>query len=139
MGEAMKQRGSSNVLVIDDSAAARATIASILQDEGFHVIELESGLGAGSAILKKSIDIVVVDLSMPALTGDALIGLIRSNPRLNHVLVFVVSAESESALRKLAQSHDVDGVLAKRDVREHLVSMISRSLLRRSGRLGTGA
>jgi CheY-like chemotaxis protein len=59
------------VLVVDDEAASRTVIQRMLEDEGFHVEEADSGEAALRIIQARSepFDLVLTDLSMPLIDG----------------------------------------------------------------------
>ena len=127
-----------NVLIIDDSEAARAAIASTLRVGGFGVFELSSAIGATRTILRNNIKVAIVDLSMPGLSGDKLVGLLRSNPRLANLTVIVVSGQRGDDLAKIAKECDVDGVLCKRDINVRLIPLLDSLLLSQSATFRRG-
>lgn len=59
------------VLVVDDEAASRTLIRRMLENEGFHVEEADSGEAALRIIQARSepFDLVLTDLSMPLIDG----------------------------------------------------------------------
>ena len=124
-----------NVLIIDDSPAARATMAAALRIAGFGVFELSSAIGATRTILRNDIAAVVVDLSMPGLSGDKLVGLLRSNARLSQLIIIVVSGQSGEELERIANECRVDAVLAKREINHRLVHLLDSLLRNSSGTL----
>ena len=58
------------LLVVEDDSAIRSTLALVLQGEGYHVIEAESGHAALSILQTQSVSLVVSDIQMP--DGDGL-------------------------------------------------------------------
>lgn len=129
------------VLVIDDSAVARATLRRTLVEAGFEVFELPSGIGATRTLLQKAIDAAVIDVTMPGLSGDKLVTVLRQNPRLSHLVIVLISAKSRDELQEVAQSCGVDDILTKDEVGDQLVACLRRLLLPGSaeGRRGPGA
>jgi CheY-like chemotaxis protein len=127
----------SRILVIDDSAAARASIVAVLQDADYLTFELASAIGATRTIMRDRIVGVVADISMPGLSGDKLVGVLRKNPRFVHLGIILVSGREDEEL-KTFQEHEVDGVLSKRDIQTHLAAMLARAL-RRRGLENTGS
>lgn len=123
-----------SVLIIDDSPAARTAITATLRLAGYAVFELSSAIGATRMILRNNIAAVIVDLGMPGLSGDKLVGLLRSNPRLTQLVVIVVSGQSGEDLQRIERECPVDAVLPKRDVNSRLVHLL-QSLLRSSDTL----
>jgi len=60
------------VLVIDDDADIRALLALLLENAGYDVDALEDGIAALE--LKKSYDVILLDLNMPVFDGEQLTG-----------------------------------------------------------------
>ena len=115
------------VLVIDDDEIARELMVSILRDAAHDTFELPSPIGATQLIASRSIDVVVLDLMMPALSGDKLARMLRSNPRLRGLGIVLVSSCDIRELEDLAASVNANAVVSKRDVRTHLLSAVAKA------------
>jgi DNA-binding response OmpR family regulator len=61
------------ILVIDDEAAIRNSLAFFLEDYNFSVITAESGEKALAIIGEKRIDAAIVDLRLPGMSGEEFI------------------------------------------------------------------
>jgi CheY-like chemotaxis protein len=60
------------VLIVDDEEAVREMIGEVLENEGFEVLRAEDG-SRGVALFREGrdrIDVVLLDLSMPGLSGE---------------------------------------------------------------------
>ncbi len=122
------------VLVIDDSELARAQIRKVLTDAGIEVFEQPSAIGATHNILHHHIDAVLVDITMPGLSGDKLVGILRQNPRLQGLLVILVSAKSPQELRAIADHSGADALMPKEQVATELVPLLHELYTRFAGR-----
>jgi len=111
-------------LVIDDDDIARELLVSVLKDGGYETFELPSPIGATQMIFQEQIDVVVLDVMMPALSGDKLARMLQSNPRLKSLVIVLVSSASMDDLKQLAASVKANAVVSKRDVRKNLLSAI---------------
>jgi CheY-like chemotaxis protein len=118
-------------LVIDDDDIARELIVSELQRGGYETFDLPSPIGATQAILDRSIEIVVLDLMMPALSGDKLAKMLRSNARLRDLTIVLVSSCDVDQLRGLASSVKANAVVSKHEIRTRLLPALS-ALFRRA-------
>jgi CheY-like chemotaxis protein len=118
-------------LVIDDDDIARELIVSVLKRGGYETFDLPSPIGATQTILDRSIDILVLDLMMPALSGDKLAKMLRSNARLRNLTIVLVSSCDVDELQGLASSVKANAVVSKEDIRTKLLPCL-RSLLRRA-------
>ncbi len=122
------------VLVIDDSPTARASIANVLGRAGWDVFELPSAIGATRTILRYEVDAVIVDISMPGLSGDKLVSVLRRNPRLRGLVVIVVSGLTDTELEAVRTRVPADAVLSKQEIQSALVATLHRTRsLRRIG------
>jgi DNA-binding response OmpR family regulator len=70
------------VAVIDDEATVLEVIDSRLQAMGHEVIARSSAMGAAAWLLQERPNLVLVDLSMPALPGDEWLGLVTKESLL---------------------------------------------------------
>jgi len=68
--------GSRTILLVDDDAAVRSVTLQMLQSLGYAVREAGSGLQA-MEMLDASIDLVLTDFAMPAMTGGELATLVH--------------------------------------------------------------
>jgi len=117
-----------HVLVIDDSDIARSHIAWLLNDADFVVFEQPSAIGATRAIRENSIRAVVVDVSMPGLSGDKLVGVLRKNQRLEGLVIIVVTGKTSDEVSNLAELKAADEVLFKDGLDQTLVRTLTRLL-----------
>jgi two-component system chemotaxis response regulator CheV len=114
-------------LVIDDFALARAQLRQLLTAAGFLVFEQSSATGATRTILTHKVQAVIVDVNMPGLSGDRLVGVLRKNPRLRDLVIVIVSGKSDAELQKISRVADANAVLSKSNLGE-LVPTLTRYL-----------
>ena len=57
------------ILIVDDERNVRATLKSVLEDEGYAVEDAASGEEALSAIKRGSFDLVLLDIWLPGIDG----------------------------------------------------------------------
>lgn len=85
------------ILVVDDSAVMRAMVRRTLVAGGVpvgRVVEAADGRAALDALAREPFDLAVVDLNMPVMDGEELIGRIREHPVTATLPIVVVSTES---------------------------------------------
>ena len=122
-----------SVLVCDDTPAKRYVIASWLRREGFTVLEAENGTQAIEIAHRGKIDLAVLDVHLPDMSGLDVCASIKSNSRtaavpVMHISAVAVEPEDRSAgLENGADAYMVDPI--------EPLEMLStvRSLLRSSG------
>lgn len=108
-------------LVIDDSEIARAQISETLEEKGIQVFQQPSAIGASRTILRNKIPAVIVDVSMPGLSGDRLVGVLRQNARLGKLFIIVLSARSDDELQELRRTVDADAFVSKANMHIELL------------------
>lgn len=84
------------ILVAEDEAALRATVAEALEARGVRVVEASGGEDAWARILEGGFDAVVADHLMPGCTGLELLGRIRARDR--HLPVILASGRGLEGL-----------------------------------------
>lgn len=90
-----------HILIIDDEAALRQTMARILQQAGFEVTTAENGEQGLSFIQTTNFDLIFMDLRMPGMAGmDALKLIHAGNPNLP-VILFTAQPDLNSAVEAL--------------------------------------
>jgi two-component system, cell cycle response regulator len=89
------------VLVADDDAANRILLAHGLERDGHRVRAVANGLEALEALGGELFDCVLLDVLMPGLDGYQVLEHIRSEPKLRHTPVIMISAleDVESVVR----------------------------------------
>src|SRR5207249_4599143 len=65
------------ILLIDDNAAVRSAVKSMLEHASFEIVEAESGLGGIQALAANDFDIAIVDIFMPEMDGLETIKALR--------------------------------------------------------------
>jgi CheY-like chemotaxis protein len=66
------------VLIVDDSAVARARLSKTLQGAGYRVETARDGLEAVQALSRQSFAVLLTDLEMPNMNGFELIGWVQA-------------------------------------------------------------
>lgn len=119
------------VLVIDDSDLARARVSNILRRGDYVVRELPSAIGSTREILRHQVAAVVVDLDMPGLRGDKLASMLRTNARLNEIVLILISGQSQAELDGLLRDPAIDAVIPKANLDSTLLLTLRRLLAAR--------
>jgi CheY-like chemotaxis protein len=102
-------------LVVDDDELFRRMISDALLDRGFEVVCAEDG-AAGLQILSEellSLDLLLVDLKMPRMDGEALLRTVRGAGGEGDLAIAVVSGKLEPGLEGRLKREGADGILQK--------------------------
>jgi excisionase family DNA binding protein len=98
-GDAYRTQARGVVLVVDDDAMVRASVAEFLEDQGYQVLVVNDGVEALRALAEApQPDLILLDLKMPNLDGWGFREEQLRNPRLADVPVIVVTAVSKASL-----------------------------------------
>jgi two-component system KDP operon response regulator KdpE len=117
------------VLLVDDDATLRRTLAIGLRAEGHEVLIVADGRSALQALREDRPDIVVLDLGLPDLTGVEVLRQLRT---WSTIPVVVLSARAESAEKVQALDLGADDYVTKPFGMEELLARI-RAAARRAG------
>jgi CheY-like chemotaxis protein len=94
MHEALDSRKS--VVVVDDDADVRATVRTLLEVRGYRVLTAGNGHEALELLSEHGAPgLILLDLRMPLMTGEQLLGLLQRDPVLREIPVVVVSGNDE--------------------------------------------
>lgn len=84
-----------HVLVADDSAANRELLSSILNPFGYKVTCAEDGEEALAVMRNQQVDLALLDVMMPDLSGIDVCQMMKSTERLREVPVIFLSASDK--------------------------------------------
>jgi PAS domain S-box-containing protein len=76
----VRRHGAGTILVIDDEAVVRSTVKSALEYRGYSVILAEDGIAGVQHFrtLAEQLVLVILDLTMPKMSGEETLGRLRS-------------------------------------------------------------
>ncbi len=88
-----------SILVVDDEAGVRASLAGILGDEGYAVHAVETGEAALAALAARRFDLVLLDVWLPGRDGLEVLGRIRETDAELPVVVISGHGTIETAVK----------------------------------------
>lgn len=101
------------VLVVDDTAAARDTIRAHLNRPGFTVVAVNGGLDAIRILEEREIDVILLDAMMPDMDGFETCHRIKSNPDWEGIPIVMVTALDSQEDRNDGLKAGADDFLTK--------------------------
>jgi CheY-like chemotaxis protein len=104
------------VLVIDDDRMHLETTRELLEDEGYDVVTQGSPFGATERIMVTRPDVVLLDVNMPALSGEALLPILKGREQTRATPVIFYSSNDEELLRASASRLGAAGWVCKGDL-----------------------
>lgn len=103
----------SKVLIVDDSAVILEAAKLALEDEGHHVITLDNPLAVAVAVRKEQPDLVLIDVNMPAVTGDVVTQIAKQHGVTRRTRVVLYSDISLNELAERARRCGATGFIRK--------------------------
>ncbi|MCX4189730.1 response regulator [Methylophaga sp. OBS3] len=121
------------VLLVDDSLTARNHIGRVLQDLGIgYVAKAESGDAAINLLQEDDFDLVITDLNMPGMDGQALTQYIRNELGNSFIPVLMVTSEQNETRLGQVQQAGISALLDKpfepQSIRETLHRVLDESI-----------
>lgn len=102
------------ILVVDDFSTMRRIIKNLLRDLGFtNMDEADDGATALPMLKTGNYDFLITDWNMPVMEGIQLLKEIRSDPKLAHLPVLMVTAEARREQIVIAAEAGVNGYIVK--------------------------
>ncbi|MDO4506674.1 MAG: response regulator, partial [Spirochaetales bacterium] len=103
------------VLIVDDSATTRQIEQAIFEADGYAVETAIDGVDALEKLRKRSVDLVVTDISMPRMDGKTLLSNIRRMDNIANIPVIVVSGAYDMYSKKQFMNLGAQAFIVKSD------------------------
>ncbi|PKP10588.1 MAG: response regulator [Bacteroidetes bacterium HGW-Bacteroidetes-4] len=84
-----------NVLLVDDSSTNNLLLESALKRLNFKIFTALSGEEALTVLKKKEIDLVLLDIMMPGMSGYDVLETMAKNEKLKKIPVILVTARNQ--------------------------------------------
>jgi CheY-like chemotaxis protein len=101
------------ILVVEDDADSGNVLVEFLRRAGHEAISLPNGREALGNILKRTPDLIVLDLFMPEMDGAGLLEILRGYLKLQSLPVIVYTGLPDSPAADRARFLKVNAVLVK--------------------------
>lgn len=113
------------ILIVEDDVSIREGIKDFLQSEGFLVDSSEDGAQALEFVKKHTPDLVVLDLSLPILTGESVCKTIKKEYPSIPVIILTAKNQSDDVIKGfklgaddyVSKPFELDELLARIKVR----------------------
>jgi DNA-binding response OmpR family regulator len=117
------------VLVIENEPAILANLTRMLRLEGFEAVGVADGVSGVAAARNDKPDVVLCDLLMPAMNGDAVLAALRSDGATAATPFIFLTASADKSEREARLRGGANDYLVKPVDFKELLAAIRRQLL----------
>jgi two-component system nitrate/nitrite response regulator NarL len=127
----MQGNGAVTVLLVEDDEGLRGLMASLLEEASYATVEVGSGEDALQAVNERRIDVALLDVGLPGLSGYEVCRRLREHLGPALPIMFVSGTRTEALDRVAGLLIGADDYLVKPFAPEELLARV-RALLRRA-------
>jgi EAL domain-containing protein (putative c-di-GMP-specific phosphodiesterase class I)/DNA-binding response OmpR family regulator len=120
------------VLVVDDDPAIRRVFCSALRRAKYHTLEAANGQAALDLLADNDVDVALLDLEMPGLSGIELVARVRSDPRHESMGIVLVSGDGALDSKLAGLEAGANDYLVKPVELQELLARVAAQLRDRS-------
>jgi CheY-like chemotaxis protein len=120
---ALMAQAKKKVLVVEDNAHWRKLLTMVIQRSGYEVLQAADGIEAIEKATAARPDLILMDLGLPKMTGDAATAVLKANPATRDIPVVIqtaytftenaVTAGAAEILQKPIELTEIERVLCK--------------------------
>ncbi|MEK6581589.1 MAG: response regulator [Nitrospirota bacterium] len=116
------------VIVIDDEPFILMMIEDKLKKAGIKVITLRESINAVSVVKNEKPDLIILDWMMPELSGIDLCKMLKSEPDIAEIPIFMLTAKGQEADEQLGLKCGVTRYITKPFSPKSLLEMIEETI-----------
>jgi signal transduction histidine kinase/chemotaxis methyl-accepting protein methylase/chemotaxis response regulator CheB len=113
-----------NILIVDDIESNRELLMGYFDAENHQIFVAKDGFEALKIINQESIDLILLDLKMPDISGEKIIEMLRQYQRTKNIPIIIITASIKSEVEELRSL--VHGFLRKPIKRNELMYEIAK-------------
>ena len=102
-----------NILLIEDIADNASLVQRVLNSQGYQVTWAETAEAGLSAAEQDPPDMFLLDLGLPDIDGQTLIGYLRDLPAIAEIPIIAVTAWPEETARMMVSAYGCNGYISK--------------------------
>ena len=104
----MKTNNNFTVLIVDDEKFNIELAAVYLKEEGYKISFALNAKAALESVIKKDIDLILLDINMPEVDGFALCKMLKSEERTKDIPIIFLTAQTD--IEYISKAFEVGGV-----------------------------
>jgi two-component system cell cycle response regulator len=131
-GEDMEGTHEGRVLVVDDDKHAVEILYRLLEKDGFEVLRTQSGSEAIELARKEPVDVILLDVMMPEMSGFEVCEKLRNDTRTRDIPVILLTAKDDMETRVVGMKLGVSEFLTKPINKRELFTRIRAQIHQRA-------
>ncbi|MFT5139772.1 MAG: chemosensory pili system protein ChpA (sensor histidine kinase/response regulator) [Lysobacterales bacterium] len=124
----IERPGQTLVMVVDDSITMRKVTSRVLESHDYEVATAKDGIDATEQLQDCLPDLLLLDIEMPRMDGFELATYVRSDPRLRHIPIIMITSRSGQKHRDRAAEVGANSYLTKPYKESELISEVREVL-----------
>ena len=116
------------IAIVDDQHSVTSLLSTLLEHEGYDAVSFNHGSDFLDYLKSERVDLVLLDLMMPGLTGYDVITKVRATITDEYIPILIISALTDRDSRLKALSLGIDDFLSKPIDREELWLRVKNTL-----------
>jgi two-component system chemotaxis response regulator CheY len=116
------------VLIVDDSPTSRLRLRTLLEEQGFEVVEASHGLEGLEEARGRPLELMIIDLHMPVMDGLEMVASVRRLDRHRQTPIFLVTTDASAVTVEQGRNLGVTAWLLKPVEGDVLLPAIARAL-----------
>lgn len=121
----LKTAFQANILLVDDSVINLAVISSMLTTIGHRVDLAGCGVDAIKAVSDKNYDLILMDVSMPDMSGLEATKIIRQSTGINNTPIIAITAHALAGYKEQCLAAGMNGYLTKPITQKELLAIVN--------------
>ena len=115
-GEIKKANGEKKILLVEDESIFIEMFGEKLKQEGYQVESAKNGAWGIKRALEEKFDLFIIDMVMPAMTGEEIIQKIKLEEKTKNIPIIAISASVENSMREKVLAMGVDEFFFKTQI-----------------------
>jgi CheY-like chemotaxis protein len=116
------------ILIVDDKATSRELLRTVLERDGYSIVEAADGGEALQKARGENPDLILLDLQMPVLNGYEVLTELRQDSRYRTLPIIALTASAMQGDREKALAAGFTAYLTKPVTLAHLREIVQRLL-----------
>jgi CheY-like chemotaxis protein len=122
------------IVLMEDDAATRLLVASVLKKEGHEVLSAENGAQGLMLVEGRRPDLVISDVQMPEMNGFQMLAALRQKPGTADLPVILLTSLQERAAMRIGMTTGADDYITKpfrpAELREAVAAQLNKRQMR---------